>query len=91
LFRRPNLRVQGAIADAPLDVFIGVGVQLRRTGPARSVGSYGWDGGMGSSWANDPAERIIGVVLTTDAFRSAFPPPAVIQDFWTSTYAAVDE
>jgi CubicO group peptidase (beta-lactamase class C family) len=64
---------------------------VRRTGPARSVGSYGWDGGMGSSWASDPAERLIGVVLTTDAFTSAFPPPAVIQDFWTCTYTAVDE
>ena len=25
----------------------GVGVQRRRIGPARSVGSYGWDGGLG--------------------------------------------
>ncbi|MGH9116491.1 MAG: serine hydrolase domain-containing protein [Acidimicrobiales bacterium] len=66
----------------------GVGVQLRRTGPTRGVDSYGWDGGLGSSWANDPDERLIGVVLTTDAFTGPFPPPAAIQDFWTCVYAA---
>jgi CubicO group peptidase (beta-lactamase class C family) len=68
---------------------LGVGVQVRRTGLARTVGSYGWDGGLGTSWANDPSERLIGVVLTTDMFSTAFPPPAVIQDFWTCVYAAL--
>jgi hypothetical protein len=46
---------------------------------------------MGSSWANDPTERMLGVILTTDAFTSPFPPPAVIRDFWTGVYAAVDD
>jgi CubicO group peptidase (beta-lactamase class C family) len=68
---------------------LGVGVQVRRVGVARTVGSYGWDGGLGSSWLNDPNERLIGTVLTTDMFTAAFPPPAVIQDFWTGAYAAV--
>ena len=69
----------------------GVGVMVRRTGPASPAGSYGWAGGLGSSWANDPAERLVGVVLTTDMFASAFPPPAIIQDFWTGVYAALDD
>ena len=69
----------------------GVGVQVKRTGLRRTVGSYGWDGGLGSSWVNDPNERLIGVVLTTDAFTGAFPPPAVIQDFWTCVYASFDD
>lgn len=47
-------------------------------------------GGLGTSWANDPHEDLVGVVLTTDMFASAFPPPAVIQDFWTCVYAALD-
>ena len=51
----------------------GVGVQVRRTGLGPPVGSYGWDGGLGSSWANDPAERLVGVVLTTDMFTAAVP------------------
>jgi CubicO group peptidase (beta-lactamase class C family) len=67
----------------------GVGVQLRRAGLTRPAGSYGWGGGMGSSWANDPDRRLAGVLLTTDAFAGPFPPPAVIQDFWTCTYTAL--
>jgi CubicO group peptidase (beta-lactamase class C family) len=69
----------------------GVGVQVRRTGLGPTVGTYGWAGGLGSSWANDPNHDLVGVVLTTDAFVSAFPPPAVIQDFWTCVYAAIEE
>ncbi len=67
----------------------GVGVQVKRTGPARGVGTYGWDGGLGSSWANDPTSGLLGVVLTTDAFTGAYPPPAVIQDFWTCAATSV--
>jgi CubicO group peptidase (beta-lactamase class C family) len=67
----------------------GVGVQVRRAGLTRPAGSYGWAGGMGSSWANDPGQRLAGVLLTTDAFAGPFPPPAVIQDFWTCVYTAL--
>jgi CubicO group peptidase (beta-lactamase class C family) len=69
----------------------GVAVQVRRTGLGPTVGAYGWAGGLGSSWGNDPGEALIGVVLTTDAFTSAFPPPAVIQDFWTCVYQALGD
>jgi len=69
----------------------GVGVTVRRTGLAPSVGSYGWAGGLGSSWVNDPVEGIVGVVLTTDMFSGPSPPPAIISDFWTCTYAALDD
>ena len=53
----------------------GLAVQVARTGPARSVGSYGWDGGLGSSWANDPAEDLIGVILTDQAWGPRGPVP----------------
>jgi CubicO group peptidase (beta-lactamase class C family) len=69
----------------------GVSVQVRRRGLGPAPGGYGWAGGLGTSWANDPAKDLVGVVLTTDMFTSAFPPPAVIQDFWTCAYAAIDE
>jgi CubicO group peptidase (beta-lactamase class C family) len=82
--------VSGPSPDGSQGWGFGVGVQLRRTGLARSVGSYGWDGGLGSSWANDPAERLVVTVLTTDMFSAAWPPPAVIQDVWTGVYAALD-
>jgi CubicO group peptidase (beta-lactamase class C family) len=68
----------------------GVGVQVRRTGPARSVGTYGWDGGLGSSWANDPREDLVGILLTNQAWPSPVPPP-VFQDFWTCAYAAIPD
>jgi CubicO group peptidase (beta-lactamase class C family) len=69
----------------------GVAVQVRPTGLAPTAGSYGWAGGLGTSWANDPSKGLVGIVLTTDAFTSAFPPPQVIQDFWTCVYAAIDD
>jgi len=68
----------------------GVGVQRRRTGPTRSVGSYGWDGGLGTSWANDPAEDLVGILMTNQMWTSPNPPP-VAQDFWTCAYAAIDD
>ena len=79
----------GPSPDGSLGWGFCVGVTLRRTRLDRTVGSYGWDGGLGSSWANDPREDLVGIVLTTDCFAGAFPPPAVIQDFWTLAYASL--
>jgi hypothetical protein len=45
---------------------------------------------MGSLWTNDPGNELVCVMLTTDAFAGAFPPPAVIQDFQTGAYTALD-
>jgi CubicO group peptidase (beta-lactamase class C family) len=68
----------------------GLAVQVRRAGLGPTVGSYGWAGGLGTSWGNDPNNDLVGVVLTTDMFVSAFPPPAVVRDFWTCVYAAIE-
>jgi CubicO group peptidase (beta-lactamase class C family) len=83
--------VPGPSPDGAQGWGFGVGVQVRRTAATSPIGSYGWAGGLGSSWANDPGERLVGVVLTTDMFTSAYPPPAVIQDFWTGLYAALGD
>ena len=80
----------GPLPDGSQGWGFGLAVQVRRTGLAPAIGSYGWAGGMGTSWANDPGNDLVGVVLTTDAFTSAFPPPAVVQDFWTCAYTALD-
>ncbi len=69
----------------------GLAVQTGRRGLGPKVGAYGWAGGLGTSWGNDPAEDLVGVVLTTDMFTGAFPPPAVVQDFWTCIYAAIED
>jgi CubicO group peptidase (beta-lactamase class C family) len=68
----------------------GVSVVTRRhSGPA-VPGSFGWDGGLGSSWRCDPAEDLVGVLLTSRSQTSA-TPPAVTVDFWTSAYQAIDD
>ena len=40
---------------------------------------------------HDPSNAFVGVLLSTDAFTGPFPPPAVIQDFWTGAYTALDD
>ena len=87
----PGHEGSGPSTDGSQSWGLGVGVQVRRTGLSRSVGTYGWDGGLGSSWANDPAEDLVVVILTTDMFRGPEAPPAVIQDVWTGVYAALDD
>ena len=79
----------GPSADGFLGWGFGVGVTVRRTGLVNPVGSYGWSGGLGSSWSNDPASGLIGVILTTDMFAGPSAPPAVIQDFWTGAVTAL--
>ena len=68
----------------------GVSVITCRTGIARKAGSYGWTGGMGSAWYNDPAEDMITIVMTQRAWESP-APPGVCLDFWTWAYQAIDD
>jgi CubicO group peptidase (beta-lactamase class C family) len=78
----------GPEPDGALGWGYGVCVRVRAGGPAEPVGRYGWDGGLGSSWANDPAADLTGILLTTQTWSSPVPPP-VCQDFWTGAYAAI--
>jgi CubicO group peptidase (beta-lactamase class C family) len=68
----------------------GVSVVTRRTGLAKSVGSYGWDGGLGTSWFNDPAADLTAILMTQRAWASPSPGP-VFRDFWTTAAASVSE
>jgi hypothetical protein len=54
------------------------------------VGQYGWDGGLGSIWRNDPTEGLVAILLTNVAWTSP-RPSAIAQDFLTATYAAVGD
>jgi hypothetical protein len=80
----------GPLPDGSQGWGFGVGVQVRGTGLGPLVGSYGWAGRMGGTWSNDPGDALIGIMLSTDAFAGPFPPPVVIQDFWTGAYTALD-
>jgi CubicO group peptidase (beta-lactamase class C family) len=54
-----------------------------------SVGRFGWDGGTGTSLWMDPAEDLVGVLLTQ---RAVFPLASPLYlDFWTSLYQAIDD
>jgi CubicO group peptidase (beta-lactamase class C family) len=75
--------------DATIGWGFGVGIELHHNGPARPPGTYGWDGGLGTSWANDPSEGLTAILLTNQTWTSPVPP-AVFRDFWTCAYTALD-
>src|SRR5215207_6217398 len=67
----------------------GVAINTRRDGLASTPGRYGWDGGYGTSWYVDPAEELVGILLTQRVWDAAGPLPTF--DFWTSAYQAIDD
>ena len=57
---------------------------------AGSVGRYGWDGGLGTSWYSDPREEMVTILMTQRAWTSP-SPLNVCRDFWTSAYQSIDD
>ena len=68
----------------------GVSVVTRRDDIWAVPGRYGWDGGYGTSWASDPAEDLVGILMTQRLWDSP-SPPATYVDFWTTVYQAIDD
>jgi CubicO group peptidase (beta-lactamase class C family) len=68
----------------------GVSIVTRRTDIPYAVGSYGWNGGLGTIWTNDPREEMITILLTQQAWSSP-ALPAVARDFATAAYSAIDD
>jgi CubicO group peptidase (beta-lactamase class C family) len=67
----------------------GMSVRTRRTHLGPSVGSYGWNGGYGIIWYNDPAEDMTAILMIQrTAGRPELP---IFLDFFTSAYQAIDE
>ncbi|SDC54010.1 CubicO group peptidase, beta-lactamase class C family [Geodermatophilus telluris] len=54
----------------------GLGLGVRRTDEpgGRHAGSFGWDGGLGSTWWTDPVTGTTAVLLTNQAWSSPVPP-----------------
>ncbi len=46
-------------------------------------------GGLGASWASDPSEDVVAILLTQTAWTSLIPPP-VYRDFWKAAYQAIN-
>ena len=55
----------------------GLGLGVRRTDEpgGRHAGSFGWDGGLGSTWWGDPVTGTAAVLLTNQMWASPAPPP----------------
>lgn len=68
----------------------GVSVIIRREEAAGSIGTFGWAGGLGTSWCTDPREGMVGILLTQRAWTSPRPPD-VCRDFWTLAYQTIDD
>jgi CubicO group peptidase (beta-lactamase class C family) len=58
----------------------GVAVVTRRDHVSAPVGSYGWAGGLGTSWRSDPSEDMV-VILLTQASWTSLVPARVSRDF----------
>ena len=68
----------------------GMSIVTRRDDIARRVGTFGWDGGLGTSWYSDPSEDMVTILMTQRAWTSPNPPDVCL-DFWTAAYAAIDD
>lgn len=83
-----QLAVSGPDPRGDLGWGFGVGVQVVAEPGGPNVGTYGWDGGLGTSWAVDPVAGLTGILLTNQAFDSPVPP-AVVDVFWRAAYGAL--
>jgi len=64
---------------------LGIGVREQDEPGGRHAGSYGWDGGLGSSWWTDPVSGVTAILLTNQMWTSPEPPP-VFTDFWAAAF-----
>ena len=68
----------------------GLAAVTQRDGLGASPGSFGWDGGFGTSWYNDPQEEMVAILLT-QRLVSGPAPSNLYADFWTLAYQAIDD
>jgi len=67
----------------------GMSVVTRALDYSGSVGTFGWDGGYGTTWYCDPREGMVSILMTQAMWTSPAPPD-VCQDFRTLAYRALD-
>jgi CubicO group peptidase (beta-lactamase class C family) len=61
----------------------------RRDDVAAVPGRYGWDGGFGTSWGSDPHEDMVAILMLQRLYDPVVA--AIIADFWTLAYQAIDD
>lgn len=67
----------------------GVAMVTKRDGIAASPGSYGWDGGFGTSWRTDPREGLVAILMVQRLYDSTVE--RIHGDFQTLAYQAIDD
>jgi len=80
----PANKAFGAIAPGYFDHHgwgFGVAVVTARDDLYMNPGSYGWDGGLGTSWYADPTANTTGILLTSRSWTGP-SPPTMFRDFW---------
>ncbi|HEY0555364.1 MAG TPA: serine hydrolase domain-containing protein [Thermoanaerobaculia bacterium] len=68
----------------------GVSIVNRRDSLYTVPGSYGWNGGFGTCWSNDPEEGMVTILMTQRLWDSP-SPPEILRDFLTSAYQAIGD
>ena len=68
----------------------GLSIVTQRDDISAVPGRFGWEGGLGTSWASDPKEQLVGILMTQMAWSSP-SGPRIWNDFWSSAYAAIDD
>ncbi len=67
----------------------GMSVITKRDQLASVPGRFGWDGGFGTSGYSDPAEQMVGILMTQRSLDATGIDLSA--DFWTSAYQAIDD
>jgi CubicO group peptidase (beta-lactamase class C family) len=67
----------------------GLGLAVTTGGGSETrTGAFGWEGGLGTSWASDPRSQLVAILLTqygaSPAFADLYP------DFWRAAYAVAE-
>jgi CubicO group peptidase (beta-lactamase class C family) len=69
---------------------LGMSVVTGRRDIGEVPGSFGWDGAFGTSWWVDPANELVGVLMTQRR-PDMLGISALARDFWTSAYQLIDD
>ena len=67
----------------------GVSVAIGPTPDGLRPGAYGWNGGFGTSWFNDPGNQISAILFTNRLFDSP-ETPQLHRDFWKAAYSSFE-
>jgi CubicO group peptidase (beta-lactamase class C family) len=68
----------------------GIAIVTRSDDVSAIPGRFGWEGGYGTSWASDPNQGMVAILMTQRLWDSPVGP-TVYRDFWTSAYGAIDK